>query len=128
MLFNSVRISMSYSRSASRKTSPKMTSRSSRKMLQRLRKQTSPSKLGLGICGTCCPYVLQKCDHLIVLLYSIIKAFILFTWKQVGATWDPKAVTSQTPYEIRNFILQKCGERMKGYEGQKVSNVVDFGQ
>ncbi|KAF9804531.1 hypothetical protein IEO21_09337 [Rhodonia placenta] len=54
----------------------------------------------------------------------IIKAFILFTWKQVGATWDPKAVTSQTPYEIRNFILQKCGERMKGYEGQKFSTAV----
>ena len=34
--------------------------------------------------------------------------------------WDAKAVTRQTPYDIRAFITQKCGPVEAGYEGKKV--------
>lgn len=50
-------------------------------------------------------------------------AYFAFHMKKshaTGETWDPKAVTEQTPHDIRQFILQKCGDRAHGYEGCKV--------
>jgi hypothetical protein len=37
------------------------------------------------------------------------------------ANWDAKAVTQQTPFDIRAFITQKCGPVEAGFEGRKVS-------
>lgn len=38
--------------------------------------------------------------------------------------WDAKAVTRQTPYDVRAFITQKCGPVEAGYEGRKVCDVL----
>ncbi|KAG1775337.1 hypothetical protein EV702DRAFT_973228, partial [Suillus placidus] len=49
----------------------------------------------------------------------IIKAYIVFH-TQRNTEWDATAVTHQTPYDIRAFITQKCGEKGKGYEGKQI--------
>jgi hypothetical protein len=48
----------------------------------------------------------------------IIKSYIMFH-KQCNTEWDPTAVTHQTPYDVRAFIGQKCGEKEKGHEGKR---------
>lgn len=55
----------------------------------------------------------------------IIKAYIIYHMRRDSA-WDPKAVTRHTPYHIRAFIMQKCGDPGQGYEGRKVSNVLIY--
>ncbi|KII89592.1 hypothetical protein PLICRDRAFT_108342 [Plicaturopsis crispa FD-325 SS-3] len=53
----------------------------------------------------------------------IIKAYI--TWHMShNKQWDPRAVTKQTPFDIRHFITQKCGPKSDGYEGRKFSTAV----
>ncbi|KAF9238398.1 hypothetical protein BU15DRAFT_62593 [Melanogaster broomeanus] len=53
----------------------------------------------------------------------IIKAFLAFHLKHT-AGWDPKAVTKQTPYDVRLFITHKCGLKSEGYEGHKYSTAI----
>ncbi|KAH7904816.1 hypothetical protein BJ138DRAFT_1018593, partial [Hygrophoropsis aurantiaca] len=53
----------------------------------------------------------------------IVKAYISFHMKR-DKGWDAKAVTAQTPYDVRAFIAQKCGAKMEGYEGKRFSTAV----
>ncbi|THH30981.1 hypothetical protein EUX98_g3220 [Antrodiella citrinella] len=53
----------------------------------------------------------------------IIRAFILYH-RKINPNWDPLAVTSQTPYDIRSFITHKCGRKEDGFEGRKFSTAV----
>jgi hypothetical protein len=55
----------------------------------------------------------------------IIKAFIDFH-QRLDPKWDPKAVTTQTPYDIRRYITQKCGPKENDYEGKKVRSLARF--
>ncbi|KAJ7066766.1 hypothetical protein B0H15DRAFT_764970, partial [Mycena belliarum] len=51
----------------------------------------------------------------------IAKAYIA-SHKRKNPDWDPKQVTASTPGDITQFIIQKCGEKAKGYEGKKASS------
>ncbi|KLO10084.1 hypothetical protein SCHPADRAFT_943121 [Schizopora paradoxa] len=57
----------------------------------------------------------------------IIKAYILYHLnkaKENSYTWDPKAVTENTPFDITAFITKKCGKVEDGCEGRKMSTAV----
>lgn len=51
--------------------------------------------------------------------HRIIKAYIIYHRKR-NPEWDPKAVTKQTPYNICQYITQKCGEKSEEYDGCKM--------
>ncbi|KAJ6459715.1 hypothetical protein C8R47DRAFT_965531, partial [Mycena vitilis] len=53
----------------------------------------------------------------------IVKAYIGFH-RRKNASWDPKTVTISTPNDITAFIVQKCGDKAKGFEGNKFSTAV----
>ncbi|TFY81507.1 hypothetical protein EWM64_g2501 [Hericium alpestre] len=55
----------------------------------------------------------------------IIKAYVLFHLK-ANRDWDPKAITKDTPFHIRNFIMHKCGARESGFEGRRYSTAVSI--
>ncbi|KAJ7453221.1 hypothetical protein FB451DRAFT_1050494, partial [Mycena latifolia] len=50
----------------------------------------------------------------------IAKAYIA-CHKRKDPNWDPKKITASTPTDITQFIIQKCGDKAKGYEGKKAS-------
>ncbi|KAF7973323.1 hypothetical protein HWV62_15573 [Athelia sp. TMB] len=53
----------------------------------------------------------------------ITKAYITYH-RQRKPNWDAKAVTPQTPYDIREFITHKCGAKEDGFEGKKFATAV----
>ncbi|KAF7982858.1 hypothetical protein HWV62_25838 [Athelia sp. TMB] len=53
----------------------------------------------------------------------VIMAYLAYHLKR-DPSWDPMAVTGNTPKDIREFILQKCGRSSDGYEGRKYSTAV----
>lgn len=57
-----------------------------------------------------------------LLPHRIIVAYVTYHRKQ-NPSWSPLEVTAQTPYDIRAFIQQKCGDKSAGlgFEGRKVS-------
>lgn len=56
---------------------------------------------------------------------SVIRAYIEYHLKR-DPTWNPKAVSKETPMHIRNFIQQKCGKKSEGYEGCHVCFILCF--